>query len=164
MNTTVFFEDRLHGLIETLKLYWRRPPRRQIGAFCYRLDSDGPKVLLITTRNARRWILPKGWPMIRRSGAQIAEREAFEEAGIIGITNPKPLGRFRSFKGLAKDFRVVTEVTVYPILVTGSAEKFPEVGKRQLVWLPLDQAIERCDEPGLRELFHSKEVRELLNS
>ena len=145
MNTTTLSGGFLGELIATLKLLWQRPPRRQIAALCYRFDNGEPRILLITSRSAKRWILPKGWPISRRSASQTAEREAFEEAGIIGTAGKRPVGNFRSFKGL------------------GNATDFPEVGERERVWLSLDEAIQRASEPGLRELLTSENVRDLLN-
>ena len=38
---------------------------RQVAALCWRQSSKRPsqlEVLLITSLNSKRWILPKGWP------------------------------------------------------------------------------------------------------
>ena len=60
-------------------------PRRQVGALPFRLGRDGkPKILLVTSRESRRWVIPKGWPMKGRKPFQAAAREAYEEAGLRG--------------------------------------------------------------------------------
>ena len=72
----------------------------QTGALPWRLtQSSKPEVLLVTGRRSGRWMIPKGWPMIGKSLAAAAEREAFEEAGISGSIDSRPLGSFRSGVG-----------------------------------------------------------------
>ena len=36
--------------------------RLQYGALCYKLTRKGVQVLLVTSRDTGRWLLPKGWP------------------------------------------------------------------------------------------------------
>ena len=50
-------------------------PRRQYGALPYRA-GEHLEILLITTRETRRWMIPKGWPMIGKSPRAAAAREA----------------------------------------------------------------------------------------
>ena len=38
---------------------FKRPRRVQVAALCYRTTDAGKKVLLITSRDTGRWILPK---------------------------------------------------------------------------------------------------------
>ncbi len=57
---------------------------RGAAVMAWRMGDKGPEVLLITSRETGRWVLPKGWPMKGRSGAECALREAFEEAGVAG--------------------------------------------------------------------------------
>jgi 8-oxo-dGTP pyrophosphatase MutT (NUDIX family) len=59
-----------------------QPQSQQIGAICMRSQADGPEVLMITTRETRRWMIPKGWPIDGLSPQEVAEREAWEEAGV----------------------------------------------------------------------------------
>jgi len=39
----------------------------------------GLEILFITTRQSKRWIIPKGWPIKGLRPAKSAAREAFEE-------------------------------------------------------------------------------------
>ena len=58
-----------------------REPRAQFAALPWRRRADaGIEVLLITSRETRRWVIPKGWPIKGKSSAKSAAREAFEEA------------------------------------------------------------------------------------
>jgi 8-oxo-dGTP pyrophosphatase MutT (NUDIX family) len=56
--------------------------RVQYGALPYRLSAGSrPQFMLITSRETRRWVIPKGWPKKGKSPQYSAAREAFEEAG-----------------------------------------------------------------------------------
>ncbi len=69
--------------------------RIQYGALPYRFTPDAAlEVLLVTTRQTRRWIIPKGWPIKGLRPPKSAAREAFEEAGVHGKIGAKPLGAF----------------------------------------------------------------------
>ena len=67
---------------------------RQIAALPYSTGPDGSmRILLITSRDTRRWVIPKGNRIKGMAGHRAAELEAYEEAGIHGIACPAPLGR-----------------------------------------------------------------------
>src|SRR5215468_11570993 len=69
--------------------------RLQYGALPYR-TSNGHRAqfMLVTSRETRRWIIPKGWPKRGKSPHRSAAREAFEEAGVIGAVGRRPVGSF----------------------------------------------------------------------
>src|SRR3546814_5625705 len=70
---------------------------KQVAALPYRIEPDGAaRILLITSRETRRWIIPKGNPIRGLEAHQAAAREAFEEAGISGIACPAAIGQDRS--------------------------------------------------------------------
>ncbi len=70
-------------------------PLKQVAALPFRVGADGRiEVLLITSRDTGRWIIPKGWPMAGRKAHQAAEREAYEEAGLEGQIAANPVGRY----------------------------------------------------------------------
>ncbi|MEN9850080.1 MAG: hypothetical protein RL128_243, partial [Pseudomonadota bacterium] len=58
--------------------------RTQYGALCWRMHRGKVEVLLITSRDTGRWVIPKGWPIDGLAPAQTAAREAWEEAGVEG--------------------------------------------------------------------------------
>lgn len=143
-------------------LLLRRPPRNQLAALCYRSGSAGAEVLLITSRNTRRLIIPKGWPMAKHSARKTARQEAYEEAGIIGKVAKEPIGEFASHKGLGNGLKVRTNVIVYPLAVDDQVSDYPETGQRDLLWMPLEEAALRCEDDGLRQLLKSRQVKSLL--
>lgn len=147
----------LHGLSGLFV----KPPRLQIAALCFRQGDKEPEVLLVSTRDTGRFILPKGWPETDKPACETAIIEAYEEAGIVGKVDPRPLGSFRSFKGLSDGIRIRTKVLVFKIRFEKQLKDFPEIGQRELVWLPLSEAIEAADEPALRRFLkkHRQTIR-----
>ena len=76
------------------------------------------EILLVTTRQSRQWIIPKGWPIKGLRPAKSAAREAFEEAGVRGRVGGKSIGLFAYNKTLdGNGIRVSCEVRVFPLLV-----------------------------------------------
>jgi 8-oxo-dGTP pyrophosphatase MutT (NUDIX family) len=67
----------------------------QYGALPYRFTAEAAlEILLVTTRQTRRWIIPKGWPIKSLRPPKSAAREAFEEAGVTGRIGMKLVGTF----------------------------------------------------------------------
>lgn len=134
------------------------PARLQYGAICYRASetTDGEiEILLITSRETGRWVIPKGWPMKKRKECAVAAREAFEEAGVRGSVGDVPVGRF-SYRKVMKDGAAVRcVVQVYPLRVTALEEDFPERDQRTLSWFKPTDAAERVAEPQLRSLIRA---------
>jgi 8-oxo-dGTP pyrophosphatase MutT (NUDIX family) len=127
--------------------------RRQVAALPYRRTKGGdPEILIITSRETRRFVIPKGWPMKDRRKSEAAAREAFEEAGVIGTVGRKPVGRYTYWKRLKDRFSLV-RVTVYPLEVSEQVAEWPERDQRLLSWMaPADAAL-LVDEPGLARII-----------
>ena len=66
----------------------------QVGALCWRLHKWRVQVLLVTSRDTGRWVLPKGWPMAGKTAEAAAAREAWEEAGVEGLVQAQSIGRY----------------------------------------------------------------------
>jgi 8-oxo-dGTP pyrophosphatase MutT (NUDIX family) len=111
------------------------------------------EVLLITSLNSKRWILPKGWPEPELTAAESAAREAFEEAGVTGKISAQPVGTYHYLKEKKDGGGVPCRVEVFALAVTKQAHDWPEKGARDVAWLPLDQAAARVGEPGLRQVL-----------
>lgn len=126
----------------------------QIAALPYRQGADGrTQVLLVTSRDTGRWIVPKGNLMSGLTGYEAAAIEAWEEAGVRGAACPTPLGRFRYLK--RRRFRADREmsVTLYPLLVTAQADDWPERHQRVTQWVDLIGAAAAVAEPELKNLI-----------
>jgi 8-oxo-dGTP pyrophosphatase MutT (NUDIX family) len=127
--------------------------RMQYGALCWREGAEGIEVLLITSRDTGRWIIPKGWPMPGLPPEAAAAQEAWEEAGVDGQVNPVCLGRYGYHKLLAVSAEVPCAVAVYGLRVRRLAEKYPEVKERRRAWFPLAEAAGLVQEPDLARLI-----------
>ena len=143
----------LAGLHDLLSPFFRRPPAVQMAALCYRDGSEGPEVLLVRS-SAGRWILPKGWPMDGKNGAETAMTEAWEEAGVAkGKAARDPLGSFRSQKALDDGPVIRCETYVYPVQVRKIANDYPDAGRRDRRWVSLGTAPSEVSDAGLAELL-----------
>lgn len=138
-----------------LKLMLQRPPRQQFAAICHRRKkkSGELEVLLITSRDTGRWVIPKGWHMPGKQPHAIAEREAYEEAGIKGKAGPEPFGFYTYMKRMRGGNKVATRVQVHALEVKSLLKDFPEKGTRRLEWVSCEEAANRVDEPELKTLF-----------
>jgi 8-oxo-dGTP pyrophosphatase MutT (NUDIX family) len=127
-----------------ISLKKKAPAKRvQCAALPYRHD-DGSlmEVLLITSRDTGRWIIPKGWPLKGKAPHKAAAREAREEAGLIGKINKRPLGSFSYEKRLKRGKAVICEVQVFGLKVKRQKASWPEQGERQFQWLSQPMAAE----------------------
>ncbi len=139
-------------------------PSLQVGALCWRRTSGGLiKILLITSRDTGRWVIPKGWPMRNRADPQAAEREAYEEAGVKGVVLDRSIGLFAYEKGLANGRRRMTcIVKVFPLEVHELLRRFPETGQREVKWFTRDKAADRVGELELAALIRAFEPDQIV--
>lgn len=124
-----------------------------MAALCWRGTSSSLEILLITSLNTKRWIMPKGWPMDGMTLAQSAAREAFEEAGVEGTVSATPIGNYPYLKEKKDGGAMACSVDVFALQVTGQAADWLEKDARELLWLPLAQAAAKVAEPGLRAIL-----------
>jgi 8-oxo-dGTP pyrophosphatase MutT (NUDIX family) len=110
--------------------------RVQYAALPYRMNGrTRPEVMLVTSRETRRWIIPKGWPHKGKAPHRSAAREAFEEAGVIGAVNRQSVGSFSYEKRLKKGGVVACEVLVFALEVKRQSKEWPEKRERKVRWL-----------------------------
>jgi 8-oxo-dGTP pyrophosphatase MutT (NUDIX family) len=140
-----------------LKKEMSSPPvsarRRQCAALPLFRQGDDLLVLLVTSRETRRWVLPKGWVEKRVSAAVQAAREAYEEAGIRGRISEAAIGRYAYPKRLANGDSVTCEVEVYTLEVEHLLEDWPEKAERERRWFTLQEAAAAVQEGGLGSLM-----------
>ncbi|MBB6488966.1 NUDIX hydrolase [Rhizobium lusitanum] len=131
----------------------------QYAAICYRRQSDSQdvEVLLITSRESGRWVIPKGWPMDRKLPHQVAEREAWEEAGVKGKASKKSFGYYTYLKSLDTGTTVPSVVQVHLLEVGSVSAQFPESGQRRLKWFAPNEAAAQVREPELKGLLRMVE-------
>ena len=140
----------------TLSVEDETEPRRQIGALPFRRGRDGSqRFLLVTSRESRRWVIPKGWPMKGRKPFQAAAREAYEEAGLRGQVGKRPLGYYLYEKRLKNLEAVLCQVKVFPLRVRKQLKHFPEAHERELRWFTAAEAAQAVAEPGLAAIIRA---------
>ena len=129
------------------------PVHRQLAALCYRTGAAGREVLLVTSSTGR-WILPKGWPITGLRPGQTCLVEAWEEAGVRkGKVARKPLGAFMGSKFSLSGDEEPCLTQVYAVKVEKTLETYPEVDKRDRVWVTPEQAQGMVLEDGLRAIL-----------
>ncbi len=137
-----------------LKFWTPDALRRQYAALPYRI-ADEVEVLLISSRETRRWILPKGWPMKGRKPHAAAAQEALEEAGVKGKISKEPVGFYHYLKRMKNGSQQTCHVTVFPMRVSRQRKTWPEMHQRVTRWFPLHEAAELVGEPELQEVIRN---------
>ncbi len=110
-------------------------------------------MLLITSRDTGRWVIPKGWPMRNRTEAEAAAREAWEEAGLRGEVGHRSLGVYTYRKVLGPKLATPCVVRVYPLEAREVLRKFPETGQRRAKWFSPAKAARKVSEHELAALI-----------
>ncbi|WP_161556172.1 NUDIX hydrolase [Mangrovicoccus ximenensis] len=145
----------IHSLVrDFLGPILRRPPRFQSAALCWRDGTRGCEILLLTSRETKRWVLPKGWPKRGLDAGGTAAEEAWEEAGMVPRPGkPFEIGRYSYMKRLDGGLPVPVEVSVFSMEVERLAGEYPELGQRERRWFTPAEAAEAVDEPGLKTIL-----------
>lgn len=139
---------------EMVQPLFRRPPELQVAALCCRAGENGTEVLMITSRDTGRWVMPKGWLMDGKNAAEAACEEAWEEAGVkTANVSEAPVGVYHYEKRLDDGYVAPVEVQVYRIDVEELDDAYPESRERARLWLDPATASNRVDEPSLKELL-----------
>ncbi|MFL6797960.1 MAG: NUDIX hydrolase [Xanthobacteraceae bacterium] len=126
----------------------------QYAALPYRRnDEDKLEIMLITSRDTGRWIIPKGWPIPNLGPADAAAREAYEEAGLIGRIGDQPIGRYFYDKRLDDGSKVHCAVVVFTLEVEKQRKSWPERDERRTRWFIGEEAVVAVDEPELRAII-----------
>jgi 8-oxo-dGTP pyrophosphatase MutT (NUDIX family) len=130
------------------------PSRRQFAALPYRKDG-GLEVMLVSSRETRRWVLPKGWPMKGKKPHTVAAIEALEEAGLLGKIGKKSIGSYHYVKRMPNGATLACEVDVFPFRVQKQRKNWRERDQRMTSWFDAKEAAHLVDEPELCELLLS---------
>jgi 8-oxo-dGTP pyrophosphatase MutT (NUDIX family) len=132
---------------------------KQLAALPWRLGDDGKiEFMMVTSRISRHWLIPKGWPIAGKSAPGSAAQEAFEEAGIKGKMERKPLGKYNYLKLLKDGSSVPCVVKVYGMRVTEELADWPEKEQRERRWFAPHEAAGLATEQGLAAFLASVKV------
>jgi 8-oxo-dGTP pyrophosphatase MutT (NUDIX family) len=127
--------------------------RTQYAALPWRIYNGRVEIMLVTSRDTKRWIIPKGWPMKGRKPHIVAAIEAVQEAGLIGKMDKAKLGDFGYEKRLDSGATVDCRVEVFALRVQRQRKKWREKKQRATQWFECVVAAGLVEEPELRELM-----------
>src|SRR5262245_25108563 len=108
------------------------------------------RICLVTSSNGKRWVIPKGLIEPGQTAGETALQEAWEEAGLVGILKPEPVGSYLYDKWCG-----TCHVTVFVMQVNEVAQEWPERELRQRSWLSLGGALDRIEDPGLADILRA---------
>jgi 8-oxo-dGTP pyrophosphatase MutT (NUDIX family) len=146
-------QKRNHIAERIRRLFGGMPCRVQVAALPWRKTAQGVEVMLITSRDTGRWVLPKGWPEGQEDLYEAAAREAAEEAGLSGSVSRFEIGRYYYGKRQPSGMEARCEVLVFPMEIDQVADKWPERKKRKRKWFSPEAAATMVREPDLGELI-----------
>jgi 8-oxo-dGTP pyrophosphatase MutT (NUDIX family) len=128
---------------------------RQVGALCWRKKGKAKalQILLVTSRETKRWVIPKGWPMDHLTDWNAARREAFEEAGASGRMSKSSIGFYHYDKRKKRGQLVPTRVDVYSFEVDEMHKSWPERHERTRNWFTPLEAATHVGESELKSLI-----------
>ena len=136
----------------------KSPPRlkSQSAALPWRRTATGEaEVLLITSRETRRWVIPKGWPIKGLKAGPSAAQEAVEEAGVVGAVSKAPIGVFHYDKRLKTGAVRTIRVAVFGLEVSEELAAWPEMHEREKLWTTPHDAADKVAEPELQALLRA---------
>lgn len=128
----------------------------QSGVIPFWVRKKEIQIMLVTSRSGKRWVIPKGTIESDLSALESAEKEAFEEAGVLGKADAMAIGKYQYNK-----WGGTCTVEVFLLEVKKVLQEWPESQLRQREWLKVEGAIKRVDEKNLKKII--RRVPKLLN-
>ncbi len=106
------------------------------------------RICLITSRNRKRWVIPKGWIEPGQTAGETALQEAWEEAGLLGALDREPIGSYL-YEKEGQTYHVI----VFVMRVTQVTEDWLERTSRERAWVSPPGFLDRIDDVGLADIF-----------
>jgi 8-oxo-dGTP pyrophosphatase MutT (NUDIX family) len=128
-------------------------PRYQYACLPFRVEDGHPLVMMITSRETRRWILPKGQPETGRHPWEVAAQEAYEEAGLVGSVSTKAVAAYDSVKRMRSGEDLPCTVRVFLFAVEQELDDWPERAERERRWMSPGEAALAASEAPLAQLL-----------
>jgi len=123
------------------RTYTRKAKPVQVAAVCYRHKAGSARFLLVRTTGGR-WTFPKGRLEDGLLPAQVAALEAFEEGGVEGKVDPRPIGKYLHRKESLCGYRS-KEVIVLAFLLEVEKSALPAETHRSPHWFTPSEAQRR---------------------
>ena len=112
----------------------------QVAAVCYRRQGRTPEFLLVRTNGGSKWTFPKGCTDSRLSHSQAAAREALEEAGAVGVIEPRHFHLYLHSKGVFWQPSGIREFVVKAFLMEVTRMHAPGEPMRDPTWFTATEA------------------------
>ena len=133
----------------------------QVAAVCYRRQNSHVEFLLVNTNGGRKWTFPKGCPDTHLSHSQAAEREAREEAGVIGVIEPRHFHVYIHCKGVFWQPGGVQEYVVKAFLMDVRQTRRPDEDYRNPTWFDAEET--RVVLTKGREVKYARELHTVID-
>ena len=133
----------------------------QVAAVCYRKLNSHAEFLLVNTNGGNKWTFPKGAPDTRMSQSQAAEREAREEAGAVGVIEPRHFHVYIHSKGVFWQPKGVQEYVVKAFLMDVRQTRKPHEDNRNPTWFDDEEA--RVILAKGREVKYAQELQTVID-
>lgn len=119
---------------------------KQSAVIPYREQGSRLLILLITSRNSGKWIVPKGLIEPGLSARESAALEALEEGGIGGEVSTKAVTQYSYNK-----WGGTCDVSVYLMKVNEELDEWQEMNERKREWVTVEKAAGRIKTRAIRE-------------
>jgi ADP-ribose pyrophosphatase YjhB (NUDIX family) len=127
----------------------------EAGVLAFRRNHGDLEILLVSKKRSKNWGIPKGRVEPHLSFSELASKEAFEEAGVIGFISSNSVAMFRAKKRTKNELaQQIIDVWIYLLEVTDTRRKWPEMHKRETRWVSCKEAAQHLREPVLAHLCH----------
>lgn len=124
----------------------------QSAVIAYRRTKQELKVVLVTSLETSRWVLPKGNIEAGLKAHESAAQEAYEEAGVEGHVARRSIGTYDYVKTEEKGGGR-RRVKVYPMSVSRVRRNWPEKPLRRRKWMTIDAAVSAVNEKKLKKIL-----------
>ncbi len=129
-----------------------RKPIKQSAVLAYQERKNQLQVVLVTSLDTQRWVLPKGHLADGMTPSDSAALEAFEEAGVEGDVSRQSIGSYDYMKTEPKGGGL-RRVEVFPMEVSRVRRNWPEKSVRDRKWMPIEDAVRAVEEKKLKKLM-----------
>ena len=133
----------------------------QVAAVCYRRTGGAIEFLLVNTNGGNKWTFPKGSTEPRLSHSEAAEQEALEEAGAIGVIEPRHFHLYIHSKGVFWQTNGVREYVVKAFLLEVMQLQEPLEPARNPAWFSAEEARKILSKG--REVKYAAEMRGVID-